>query len=261
MKTQEYNVEVKEDFIERQAKASPIQVLSELIWNALDTDATQIAVELEYDGLGGLSKIYIRDNGHGIARAKAPDLFCNLGGSWERRTRHTKTRHRMLHGQEGRGRFKSFALGATVDWTVVYDKGGTLSKYEITILERELSRVRISEEEDFPGGQPGVIIAISELKRQFTSLKSKKAAQELAKTFAIYLKNNRDALIKYSGARIDPSRALREAWEFQLASYFDENDKEYPVQPEVIEWRRATLRCSSSRCRSGAWAGAGPWLG
>ena len=52
MTSQEYNVEVKQDFIERQAKAPPIPALSELIWNSLDADATQISVELEYDGIG-----------------------------------------------------------------------------------------------------------------------------------------------------------------------------------------------------------------
>ena len=41
---QEYSVEVKSDFIERQAKAPPIQALSELIWNALDADATEVNV-------------------------------------------------------------------------------------------------------------------------------------------------------------------------------------------------------------------------
>ncbi|WP_300585089.1 ATP-binding protein [Marivita sp.] len=68
MTTQEYNVEVKDDFIERQAKAQPIQALSELVWNSLDADATEVSVELEHDALGGLSKIYVRDNGHGIPR-------------------------------------------------------------------------------------------------------------------------------------------------------------------------------------------------
>ncbi len=115
MSAQEYNVEVKDDFIERQAKAPPIQAISELIWNALDADATQISVELEYDGLGGLSRIHVKDNGHGFSRAEAPDLFKSLGGSWKRLRRHTKGLKRVLHGQEGRGRFKAFALGATVD--------------------------------------------------------------------------------------------------------------------------------------------------
>lgn len=242
MTSQEYNVEVKQDFIERQAKAPPIPALSELIWNSLDADATQISVELEYDGIGGLSKIHVKDNGHGMSRDEAPELFRNLGGSWKHRSMHTKRLQRMLHGKEGRGRFKAFALGGAVDWKVVYERNGTPSTYEIAILEREISRVRISEEEELPGAPPGVIVTLSELKRQFTSLAPESAVQELSEIFAIYLKNYRDVVIDYSGERIDPALAIREEWAFDLNPYIDDDGNEIPVSLEIIEWRRSTKR-------------------
>lgn len=242
MTTQEYNVEVKDDFIERQAKAQPIQALSELVWNSLDADATEVSIELEYDVLGGLSKIFVRDNGHGLPRDEAPDLFRSLGGSWKRTVMQTKTLKRMLHGQEGRGRFKAFALAQTVDWTVVYDKAGTPKKFEITILEREISRVRISDETDMPGAKSGVIVTLSELKRQFTSLKPENALQDLAEVFAIYLKDYRDVAIEYCGEKIDPALAIREQWAFDLSPYVDEDGIEHPMSLEIIEWRRATRR-------------------
>jgi hypothetical protein len=242
MTTQEYSVEVKDDFIERQAKAQPIQALSELVWNSLDADATEVSVELEYDALGGLSSIHVRDNGHGLPRDEAPDLFRSLGGSWKRTAMQTKKLKRMLHGQEGRGRFKAFALAQTVDWTVVYDKAGTPKRFQITILEREISRVRVSDEADLPGAKSGVIVTLSELKRQFTSLKPENAIQDLAEVFAIYLKDYRDVAIEYCGEKIDPALAIREQWTFELQPYVDENGVEHPVSLEVIEWRRATRR-------------------
>lgn len=235
MRQAEYSVEVKDDFIERQAKASPIQALSELVWNALDADAKLISVELEYDALGGLSKIYVNDDGHGMAHAEAPNLFCNLGGSWKRTSRHTKTRKRMLHGQEGRGRFKAFALAGVVDWTVVYDDDGTPTKFEISILEREISRVRISEEQPIEGAETGVIVTLSEIKRQFTSLKPENAVQDLAEIFAIYLKNYRDVSLSYDGENVDPVHAIRDQWVETLSPLTDEAGEEHPVELEVIE--------------------------
>lgn len=146
MSAKEYSVEVQSDFLERRTKALPIPAIAELIWNGLDADAMHIDVELKDDGLGGLSKVIVSDDGHGIPHADAPTLFRNLGGSWKRSGARTKTKARALHGQEGKGRLKAFALGAVVDWKVTYDKDGTLSRYDISLIERTIGSVRISDE-------------------------------------------------------------------------------------------------------------------
>src|ERR1039458_9291965 len=109
MALQSFTVEVQPDFIERQAKARPIDALAEIIWNGLDADAGRVDVRLSH-GEFGLSGITVTDNGNGIPYADAPTLFTRLGGSWKQRGGFTTTRHRMLHGFEGRGRFKVFAL-------------------------------------------------------------------------------------------------------------------------------------------------------
>lgn len=75
MSADEYTIEVQPDFVERQGHAQPIPALAEIIWNALDADATAVDIEFEDDGLGGMSKIVVSDNGHGIARSEAPGLF------------------------------------------------------------------------------------------------------------------------------------------------------------------------------------------
>src|SRR5258708_35569302 len=90
MATHEYSVEVQPDFLERQAKALPVSAVAELIWNGLDADATTIEVEFGDDSLGGMSRIAVSDNGHGIPFSDAPTLFRNLGGSWKKRGARTK---------------------------------------------------------------------------------------------------------------------------------------------------------------------------
>jgi DNA topoisomerase VI subunit B len=87
----EYSVEIQPDFLERQSKAQPVSAVAELIWNSLDADATTVTIDFENDGLGGMAKIVVMDNGHGIPFSDAPTLFRNLGGSWKKRAARTKT--------------------------------------------------------------------------------------------------------------------------------------------------------------------------
>jgi Histidine kinase-, DNA gyrase B-, and HSP90-like ATPase len=39
----------------------PVRALAEFVWNALDADATEVAVELNRNALGGIDAIRIRD--------------------------------------------------------------------------------------------------------------------------------------------------------------------------------------------------------
>ena len=238
----DYIVEIQPDFLERQAKAQPVAAVAELIWNGLDADATAVTVDFEDSSLGGLSRIIVTDNGHGIPYADAPTLFGNLGGSWKKYGARTKKLNRQLHGQEGRGRFKAFALGSVVDWTSTYTRDGTLLRYEISILDRDIRRVRIGDEVPVSGGAPtGVTAIVSELKRNFVSLRPENSLQEFSEIFAIYLKNYRDVAIIIGGERIDPAIAIAKTWELALTP-IDDDGTTYSAALEVIEWRRQTKR-------------------
>ena len=136
----DYTVEIQPDLIRKLGRTEPVRAASELIWNGLDADATEVSIDLEYDDLGGMSKIVVTDNGDGIPYADAPILFGKLGGSWKRRGDKTK-RGRQLHGYEGRGRYKAFSLGRVVDWYVTYEKeDGVRFSYVISILEADTNK-------------------------------------------------------------------------------------------------------------------------
>lgn len=239
----EYAVEVQPDFLERQAKAQPIAAVAELIWNGLDADATTITVDLVDDQLGGLRQIIVTDNGHGIPFDDAPTLFRNLGGSWKKHGARTKQHQRQLHGQEGRGRFKAFALGSAVDWKTTYERDGKRFRYEITILEQDIRHVSVANETPVSARAPtGVTVAVSDLKRNFVSLKPENSIQEFSEIFAIYLKNYRDVAIIIGGQPIDPATAIAKTWEVPLSPIEDEQGNRHAVSLEVIEWRRQSKR-------------------
>jgi hypothetical protein len=240
--TQEYDVEVQPDFLERQSKAQPVAALAELVWNALDADATEVNVELVPDKVGGMSKVVISDNGHGIDYTEAPALFKNLGGSWKKHGARTKTLSRMLHGQEGKGRFKAFALGGAVDWKTVYANSDRRFAYDITILESNIRHLRIGDEKEIKGANSGTIVVVSDLKRNFVSLRPENSLQELSEIFALYLKNYKSVVISVDGQRIDPALAIARSSESTLTPVIDDNGTTHPMSLEVIEWNRPTKR-------------------
>lgn len=236
-----YTVEVQADFLERQAKAKPVQAVAELIWNGLDAEATRVDVRIEYNELG-MTKIAVRDNGHGMPLEEAPKLFTRLGGSWKKPGEHTKSKNRMLHGYEGRGRFKAFALGRVTDWHVTYrTDAGSLRAYTISMIEDNIREVRITDEVDVTEGTSGVEVEVLELHREFRSLEPEIAVQELAETFALYLKDYRDVLIFYEERQIDPSSAIASASSVKLSD-IDDDGVTHPVELEIIEWRTVTTR-------------------
>lgn len=244
-------VEIEDDFIARQTRAEPVQALAELIWNCLDADATEVAVEFEFNDLGeGMSKIAIYDNGEGIPRTDAAILFGHLGGSWKRARRRTRTKNRVVHGQEGRGRYKAFALGRVVDWKVCYTSAGRPKAYTISVTENDLTDVAISEEEDAPGRSSGVIVEITELKRTFRTLNAPTGLQELAEIFAIYLTDYKDVRIVVGGNAIDPTEAIENKTAVSLEPIKAADGKEFPAELDIVEWKHDTKRtlylCTSS---------------
>lgn len=241
MSEQTYTVQVQRDFLERQAQARPIQALAELIWNALDADATRADVLLRYGELG-LSEIIVRDNGHGIPHTDAPALFTRLGGSWKKPGMRTKTKGRTLHGHEGRGRFKAFALGRVADWRITYQHDdGNLYAYDMEIIEDSIQKFRVSDQTEIARGTTGVEVTISELHGEYPSIEPDNALPELTEIFALYLKDYRDIAIRLKGERIDPAAAIASMESFELAEIRD-GDTAHPASLEIVEWRTATTR-------------------
>jgi hypothetical protein len=124
-----FRVQVQRDHLSKVAAGTPKTGLCELIWNALDADATNVDVYFN-EGQFGVEKVIISDDGSGIIYEDAEKLFVGLGGSWKSEGKRTP-KGRFLHGQGGQGRFKSFAIGRVTDWEIVYREGDKFYEYTI----------------------------------------------------------------------------------------------------------------------------------
>ncbi len=240
MTAKTFQIQVQDDHLERIAQTrKPILALAELIWNAVDADATQIDVNLIDDDLNGLKAIKVADNGHGIPYTDAEELFARLGGSWKQSRLHSVEEKRILHGKEGRGRFRAFSLGRVVDWDVhAADGSGTLQRYRISMIKDHLRRVEISDATRVTDGfGRGVTVTVSEPEKEFRSLRGDTALDDLSQIFALYLRQYPMVQIFYSGTVIDPRSVEELSIDYDLPEIETTDGRKLSASLEIVEWR------------------------
>ena len=240
MTAKTFHIEVHDDHLERISQTrKPILALAELIWNAVDADATRIDVTLMDDDLNGLKAIEVADNGHGIPYPQAEELFSRLGGSWKRSHLYSIEQKRILHGKEGRGRFRAFSLGRVVEWHIrADDPSGILQRYCISMVKDRLRRVDISDPVPVTDGiRRGVTVTITEPHRQFRSLRDPSALDDLAQIFALYLRQYPQVQIVHSSTTIDPRSVEDLLTAYNLPEIETNDGRKLSASLEIVEWR------------------------
>lgn len=241
MATRHFRVEVQSDHLEKITKARPLSALAELIWNALDADATKVNVTFDENDLGSLSRVVIRDNGHGLPMAEAEKIFARLGGSWKRQ-KSTTVSGRFLHGEEGRGRFKAFSIGRFADWAVTYERDGSLWTYKIKMSSDDIQDVRVTDEEPAePGAQTGVRLDIEEPLKSFRGFDSDAGIAELTAILALYLADYSGITVTVGGRRIDPNAAIKSRTVYALEPIVVGAHRHH-VDLEIVEWQSVPHR-------------------
>ncbi len=236
-------VEVREDHLETLARTKPMTALAELVWNALDAEATSVRVDFGQNEMGGTDRIRITDNGHGLDYDEAFLVFRNLGGSWKRDNRRSAERRRMLHGKYGKGRFRAFSLGNHVAWNTVYtDSTGETFAYGIEGRADRLGEFSIHDRRPVPGDAAGMTVEISDVYDGASLLRGVKAQEEITNIFALYLRQYPDTRIIYDGVPVDPANAESRYSSYPLEEMVMENGERVNAELTVVEWSRPGKR-------------------
>jgi hypothetical protein len=235
------HVELKRDFIESTLTPSkPVPAIAEMIWNGFDSGASVVQVNLDMDKLGGVESIRILDNGSGINHGEIQALFGGLGESWKKDKR--RAFDRALHGKNGKGRFKAFALGTSVVWRTTYERDGKLYSYTIRGSTLNLKDFEVPVPKESPNAQQGTEVTITEIKNGVHALKEDTAAQELTRIFGAYLTEYPTLKLDFNGVRIDPRAAQNHQQTYDLGDVNLPGGGKAPVSVTVIEWKTPTER-------------------
>src|SRR5580658_1861430 len=98
MTTKTITVGIAEDAIEQISRVALDKALEELIWNALDAEATKVIVDFHLNSMDGIEKVIVSDNGHGLPYEEAEAIFKQIGGSPKKTRRRSPNLDRPYHG-------------------------------------------------------------------------------------------------------------------------------------------------------------------
>lgn len=239
-----YTIQVDKDHLERLIK-SPLAGLTELIWNSIDADASNINVIIHRSVTGSYESIEISDDGTGITGERANLSFGRLGGSWKS-IGTTTDGGRSLHGRAGQGRIRAFGIGESVTWTSTAKSiTGELETREISGLRSSLNEVMVTELITAEN-RSGTRVSIDGLSAATIKwLDTKTAVHYITTTFALAIEKH-GLNIMFDNISIDPSSVQKDKTEYLLVLEDIETDN--PVTLTIIEWsiaqkHRALLLC------------------
>jgi len=235
----EINIEVQNDHLEKITRSlGPVQSLSELIWNSLDADASEVFVNFKRNDLNGIDFITITDNGHGILFDTAREAFKNLGGSEKAHGGKTPG-GRNFHGKQGKGRFKAYALGNTVQWATTFFKDNKTFSYQISGSVMDLRKFKISDLTEIKGAQQGTKLIVGDINKNFPILDQEKAFLDLLQEFALYIKQY-NVKIWYKEKCLNP--ALLEKNTATEKIFFTSEAETFELELLIVEWNTSVER-------------------
>lgn len=213
---------------------TPRRGLIEAINNSFDADASNVRVELSRTATNGIDCIKITDDGTGITQEQATPGFSQISGSWKANESHTKRLQRILLGNNGKGRFNTYALGNRLAWRSVVANGDAF--YATCISSHRSTHDYFNVEfEGLCEGPAGTVLTIHEVTEKAARyLDSSAAPQNLLLDTAAYLMRYGHVHLTYDGQTVSPN-GLSEQEQTYLIPIPDTDES---AELHLIEWKQ-----------------------
>lgn len=241
-------VQVTNEHLQKLLKLKPVKALSELIWNSLDADATEIDIILEKNILGGIDHITIKDNGHGIHFREINDSFGKLGDS-KKLGKLTSPLGRQYHGKLGQGRYSGFVLGNSIKWKSYVKEENVFYNFDIEGNISSLNIFNITPHQIIQSKITGVEVSIMDLINDNVDelTNTTRLIKDLSTIFAPYLLAYNNIKISVDGKIINPEDYIQDKKERYLIG-ITKNENMVEGILIAIEWKdgnyKNTYLCS-----------------
>ncbi len=237
------NVEITAAQIQKASKGSATDALLQVIANAVDADATEVRIRLNYENEGidneemnipTLSKIVICDNGYGIDSDKVNSFFSQYGKSWKEN--QLRQNGRGYNGKNGTGRFKYLTLGNTISWRTTHEKGASHISYSMTLKYDTPKSIPITNKRE--STDPiGTEVVISDISEKGSKLTENEVITAVLQGFGLYIKNSLGNFKVYlNEIEIDPEKYIDQSQSGTFNLNID--DESYVFRYEFIAWEK-----------------------
>lgn len=238
---QELVLRASDDHVASIARESdPLRAIVELVWNGIDAEAATVAVQLQRDATDAISAVQVVDDGHGIASDEVEATFGRIGGSWKQHSEKSKNGQRYLHGKQGQGRLRAFALGSRVVWTSVSDN--VAGERQVVMIVGSRANRGCFTWDVAPSSAletSTTVTAYNEQQRSLGALETDAVIPTLRSHFAPVLLNDMNLTITFEGTALDPHQEI--AFDTTTTVKFGDGDR-HKATVRIIEWRSGKHR-------------------
>lgn len=226
-----YRAELTSNSIDKLVSKKELKdVLSEYIWNGFDALASKINIDFNYNELGAIESITIKDDGHGIIYDELSSTFrCVLDSK-----KIAGKRGSNIHGSKGKGRFSFIAIGELAIWETTYKNDNQNECYKITIDKKSSHEFEVTDKTstNIPTGTKVTISGIRNINYDLSC--KKKLEKDLIEEFAwfLYLNKSKDYSIILNNETLDYMRAIDD--DLSIEKIVEINDNQFKIN--LIKW-------------------------
>lgn len=217
-------------------RASAVDIVAELIWNAIDAEATTVDVTIELDAIDGPKEIAVVDNGHGMKHEDVPGYFQTHGDSWKKTERFSPDINRPLHGQLGRGRFLTYGIADTVEWRTNVQHDDTFVQTVIRGSRSAPDEFDVSDPQPSNGPKGTTVLMRPRESTRAVYLAEGDVHRPLTARLAGSLLALQDVTVTYRGRALDPASHVINQVDLQVTIPADALHGKATPMLRVVEW-------------------------
>ncbi|MFA5020414.1 MAG: ATP-binding protein [Candidatus Pacearchaeota archaeon] len=158
-----------------------LQALSEYIWNAIDSKAKNIEININLSG-NTLQSLKITDDGSGINYDEIQKSLFKFLSDTPKAKIH-KEYLTLPHGKYGTGRFSFVQFAHQVNWNTTYKNGEGNFNYEIAIESNSLNNVQKIKDKEKTHKETGTEVKISRIDASQDLIKNEKNPLESIRNY------------------------------------------------------------------------------